>query len=131
MPFDLAISEHGDLIVAGNRDLAGISGGDLLTQRILIRLRLHRGSWFYDENGTLGSFLHQIIGNSADRPIEVEARVREALSAMDDEIEIIEIDSQYDDDTKSVIVGVTYTNKGDVAGYGQETNLELQIPLGG
>jgi hypothetical protein len=46
MSYDLAISEHGDLILAGNRDLGGVSGVDLLNQRIQTRLRLHRGSWF-------------------------------------------------------------------------------------
>ena len=35
----------------GSKDFSGISGTDLLNQRISIRLRLHRGEWVYDEDG--------------------------------------------------------------------------------
>ena len=66
MPFDLAISEHGDLVMSGSRDLAGISGSDQTGQRVQIRLRLHRGTWFYDEDGTLGSLLY-MGGTAANR----------------------------------------------------------------
>lgn len=62
MAWDMAISAHGDLVFAGNRDLAGVSGTDLLEQRMRLRLRVHRGSWTYDEDKTLGSFLYQVIG---------------------------------------------------------------------
>jgi hypothetical protein len=90
--WDLAISEHGDLIFSANRDLAGISGTDLIDQRIGIRLRLQRASWIYDDDGSLGSNLHTLIGLSpADAQATANALVREALREMDDEISIAEI----------------------------------------
>lgn len=83
--FDLALSPNGDLILAGNRDLAGISGADLVEQRIRLRLRLRRGTWVYDENETLGSQLHRMIGMAPEEAHNsVGAYVREALRTMDD-----------------------------------------------
>jgi len=107
MSYDLAISEHGDLILGGNRDLAGVSGEDLLDQRIAIRLVVHRGSWFYDTDGTFGSDLYQVIGQSPDSALAIDARVRDALRDMSD-ISIENIDAEYDPDGKSLIVTVEY-----------------------
>src|SRR5215467_5672355 len=98
--YDLAISPHGDLIMSGNRDLAGVSGVDLVNQRITIRLVSHRGTWFYDTDKT--------FGKSADSALDVDARVREALRPMSD-IDIQDIVWLYDEDTKSLIVKVEYT----------------------
>jgi hypothetical protein len=107
MAYDLALSPHGDLILAGNRDLAGISGEDLVNQRITIRLISHRGSWLYDFEQTFGSDLYQTFGKSPDAALEVDARVRDALRPMGD-IEIQDILSFYDEDTKSLVVKVEY-----------------------
>jgi|SRR5215467_2391557 len=106
--YDLAISPHGDLIMSGNRDLAGVSGVDLVNQRITIRLVSHRGTWFYDTDKTFGSDLYQTFGKSADSALDVDARVREALRPMSD-IDIQDIVWLYDEDTKSLIVKVEYT----------------------
>lgn len=107
MSYDLAISDHGDLILGGNRDLAGVSGEDLNDQRITIRLTVHRGSWFYDTEGTLGSDLYQAIGKSPDADLAVDARVRDALREMGD-ITVENIDSKYDEDGKSLVILVEY-----------------------
>lgn len=117
MPFDLAISEHGDLVMSGSRDLAGISGSDQTGQRVQIRLRLHRGTWFYDEDGTLGSLLYMIPGKAPDTSLQVDARVREALRAMPD-IQILSIESQFQSDPNNLVVTVTYdyTAEGDDSG---------------
>lgn len=95
--YDLALSEHGDLFVAANRDLAGISGVDLIEQRIRTRLKVHRGSWVYDTEETFGSYLYRTINLP---PEEAEARaedyVREALQPMEDiavvDVEVITTD---------------------------------------
>jgi|SRR5215467_2222375 len=107
MAYDLALSPHGDLIFGGNRDFAGVSGTDLVNQRITIRLVTHRGAWFYDPDGTLGSDLYQMAGKSPDAALEIDARVRDALREMDD-IEIQDILWIWDEDTKSIIVKVEY-----------------------
>ena len=105
--YDLAISEHGDLILSGNRDLAGVSGTDLIDQRIKLRLTIHRGVWFFDADGTLGSNLFRVLGAAPQSALEVEAHVREALRPMP-EISIEDIVTEYDEDAKSLIVKVTY-----------------------
>lgn len=85
MSFDLAISRAGDLIVTPNRDLSGISGTDLIEQRMKIRLRVEQGTWTYDETNSLGSQLHRLLGISPARAAAIApAYVHEALRAMDD-----------------------------------------------
>src|SRR3954451_12829264 len=92
MAWDLVLSDAGDLIFGPNRDLAGISGTDLIEQRMKIRLRVHRGSWVYDTNGSFGSNLTQTIGMPPDQAhTSINAFVREALRPMADEIEITDI----------------------------------------
>jgi hypothetical protein len=106
--YDLAISDHGDLILAGSRDLEGASGTNLLDQRIVIRLRIHRGSWYYDTSETLGSFLYRILGTDPNAALEVDSYVREALRPMT-EISVEEVQSRYDEDLKSLVITVGYT----------------------
>lgn len=94
--YDLAISEYGDLIMGANHDLAGISGSDLIDQRIRMRLMIRRGSWVFDDDGTLGSNLFRVIGMSpADASSSVLPLVREALRGMEDEISITDIQIAY------------------------------------
>jgi phage gp46-like protein len=89
MPYDLALSGNGDLVIAGNRDLAGVSGTDLIDQRIRLRLRLRRGAWVYDDAKTLGSELFHLSGQKAiDLQTMATAYVRDALRTMSDEITI-------------------------------------------
>lgn len=113
MSYDLAISEHGDLIVAGNRDLAGVSGVDLLDQRIVVRLTIHRGTWFFDTDGTLGSFLYRVLGQAPQSALEIDSYVREALRPMT-EISIEEVVTEYREDLKSLIVQVLYSQTPEV-----------------
>lgn len=89
--YDLALSEHGDLVIAGNRDLAGISGIDLIEQRIRTRLKVYRGSWVYDEDQTFGSNLFQAVSLPPDQVEErINGYVREALQPMDD-ISVVDV----------------------------------------
>lgn len=108
MAYDLAISSHGDLIMSGNRDLAGVSGSDLLDQRIKLRLIVHRGTWYYDTYGTLGSNLYKVLGVAPQAALEIEAYVREALRSME-EISIENIEALYNEDLKAIVVRIEYT----------------------
>ena len=93
MPYDIAISNLGDLILAGNRDLAGITGTALIEQRIRMRLRLHRGAWKYDFEHNLGSQLYTLAGTPAQNAATYcDAYVREALAEMP-EITVVEVQS--------------------------------------
>lgn len=109
MAWDLAISDYGDLIMSGNRDLAGVSGDDLTSQRITTRLLVHRGSWFYDPEGTFGSDLYQALGKPTTQDVEIDSRVRDALREMEDVL-IESVDWKYTDDEKSIVVRVEYTD---------------------
>lgn len=111
--YDLAISEHGDLIVAGNRDLAGVSGIDLINQRIVIRLTIHRGTWFFDVDGTLGSFLYRVLGQAPGSALEIDSYVREALRQMT-EIAVEEVVTEYDEDTKALAIQVFYSQTPEI-----------------
>src|SRR4029077_17204816 len=113
MSYDLAISEHGDLIMAGSRDLAGVSGIDLINQRIVVRLTIHRGTWFFDADGTLGSFLYRVLGQSPQSALEIDSYVREALRPMT-EISIEEVITEYREELKSLVVQVQYSQNPEV-----------------
>src|SRR5580765_563103 len=106
--WDISIAGNGDLVMAASRDLGGVSGTDLLDQRISLRLRIHRGTWFFDKNGTLGSNLYRILGAAPQAALEIDAYVREALRPMNDEISVEDIFAEYDDDLKSIVIQVSY-----------------------
>jgi hypothetical protein len=84
--FDLAINrETGDLIFSPHVDLLGSSGENLLKQRVFIRCKIPRGTWIYDEDGSLGSNLYKISRNLTPAQLGAAAAlVREALSSMED-----------------------------------------------
>lgn len=83
--FDLKIDTNGDLVFAGNLDLMGATGDEVAEQRVVVRLKIPKGSWLYDINGTLGSELREIIRNarsySSDR---ARTYVMDALSHASD-----------------------------------------------
>jgi hypothetical protein len=136
MPFDLAISEKGDLVVAGNRDLQGTSGNPLVEQRIRLRLQIPRGSWLYDEDKTLGSLAHQIMKSRPDRAYDLPSIVQEALRPMEDitvhEVEIVDAEPSPDGIVRSGDspgVRIYYTpSEGTVEEEDMQTFL-LGIPL--
>jgi hypothetical protein len=83
--YDLAVSEYGDLVFQANRDLLGVSGAQLIEQRIRTRLKIPRGSWTYDDEKRLGSRLHIILNHDVERAAaEIPVFVREALDEMED-----------------------------------------------
>jgi hypothetical protein len=83
--FDLKLDTNGDLVFGGNLDLLGATGDQIYEQRVIVRLKIPRGLWVYDINGTLGSQLREIIRNarsySADR---ARTYVMDALSPAGD-----------------------------------------------
>lgn len=132
MAYDIAISDLGDLLFAGNRDLQGIGGEAQVEQRIKLRLRIHRGTWIYDEDKNLGSSLSELSLTSPEKAEpRVNAMVREALRPMEDTV----VNNVYVGQTETdiwVMVEYTYTetleNLPSVPVIGQ---VQLEIPLGG
>lgn len=111
MAWDIALSEHGDLVIAGNRDLAGISGSDLIEQRMKLRMKITRGSWIYDDEGSLGSNLNAVINMPPERmQTAAVGYVKEALRPMD-EINVKQV--QIETGTHDIIVHVYYEITGD------------------
>lgn len=127
MSYDLALSGHGDLVVAGNHDLAGISGIDLIEQRIRLRLRVQRGSWIYDETQSLGSNLNSVIGMDPGRAQSAaDDLVREALVRMT-EIVVAGVTIIYGDKDITTVVHYQITDESD---EGEESEIrDLTISL--
>lgn len=131
--WDLAIASNGDLIISGSRDLAGKSGTDLLEQRMILRLKLHRGEWTYDDSDSLGSQLFRLIG---ENPIKAQAMapayVREALREMANEISVDDVEVTYDQ-ARSITLLISYTVLEDLAGDSEQEaqQVEVTIPFGG
>jgi hypothetical protein len=87
MAYDFVLSPYGDWLFSGNRDILGISGPDQTSQRIRTRLRISRGDWVYDDNGTLGSRIEDTLRLPRERAInEIPLLIRDALEPMPDVI---------------------------------------------
>lgn len=113
MPWDLALDgESGDILFGPTHDLLGATGDGLTKQRILLRCRIPRGTWQYDETGTLGSSLTTISSApSAAQVAQAPALVREALEPMDD-ISVGDVQVSTDDQNR-LIVMLNYTTVAD------------------
>ena len=131
MAWDLGIAANGDIVVSGNRDLAGISGSDLLEQRMKIRLRLHRGEWTYDDSNVLGSTLYTLTGVApAQAAAMAPAYVREALRPMADEIDVDDV--QISSSTHAIIISVFYHIAGSMPVTASDVQqLDISVPLSG
>lgn len=109
MAYDLALDGTGDLLFTGIHDLQGATGDVLTQQRILLRCKIPRGGWAYDEDGTLGSRLATISRSpSAKQLQEAPSLVMEALEPMDD-ISVQDVQVATDDDGR-LVISVAYTN---------------------
>lgn len=102
MAWDMQLeSVTGDLVFSPARDYAGVSGEEILRQRISIRCKIPRGTYLYDETGQLGSTLHLIPRSpSVGQLHAAEAAVMEALAPMSDEINIINVEVRKTEDNK-------------------------------
>ena len=132
MSYDVAISELGDLILTASRDLAGISGTQLLEQRMKLRLRLHRGEWKYDYAGTLGSLLYTLSGLPAEHAATyVDAYVRESLLDMQ-EISVVAVQTEQttEDITLIIVYQTVYTEADDTTTSDPDLQeLTLTLPI--
>lgn len=132
MSYDLALSENGDLIFAANRDLQGVSGIALIEQRMRLRLRMMRGQWQFDPEGTLGSRLYTLPGKSPEEAsAQAQMYVREALREMDE----IQVDGVTTSTTKDrgLEVHVQYHLTSDDGSTVPDLTLDLSVtvPVGG
>lgn len=111
MAYDLKLGEHGDLILAPNRDILGVAGPELVAQRIRNRLLIQRGTWVYDKEDQLGSMLHtlfagEVLDEAAERATML---VHEACRPMDD-VSITGVELAEDEDSNSLVVFVSFSS---------------------
>jgi len=110
MPWDLRISQLGDLMFGPFRDWRTVSGPELLKQRMIVRLKIHRGSWLFDDTGELGSNMNLALRMNQPRALEeIPGLIEEALEPMSDEISIQDIQVILGEDEKEVVVLISFT----------------------
>jgi phage gp46-like protein len=110
--FDLAISDNGDLIVSGSRDLQGCSGSALVQQRIRLRLRMRRGSWSLDRKSSLGSQLHTLFGQPTEKATSaIIGFVHQALAPMADEIDVRDVTVELN--KRQFVINIRYSERID------------------
>lgn len=98
MPWDLAISPHGDLIFSGGRDWQFVDGAQLMNQRIINRLRIKRGSWIFNRDSSLGSDLDLALGRASSQQLDnIPHLVSDALEPIKDEINLHDVNVTTDD----------------------------------
>lgn len=136
MAWDLALASSGDLIFtpgdlmfSPSADISGISGVDLIEQRMLMRLKLHRGSWVYDDDGSFGSQLYRLIGHNPNTAAaQADAIVREALRPMD-EIDVGEVHIMQQD--TSLVLIIDYRVLDVQVSAADENQQRLEIVISG
>jgi len=128
--WDLALA-NGDLVVSGAGDFAGISGTDLLEQRISIRCRLHRNEWIYDVSGTLGSQLFKLVGASQAEAVKAASvYVQEALRPMASDISIVKVETVVQS-ARSITFMVHYRVLDDPGATSEQEAEVADITIGG
>jgi len=116
MAWDIALDNNFDWVLSANRDMAHVSGVNLLQQRIRTRLSVVRGQWVYDRSGTFGSRLKTLTQRTTElAEAEAHALVREALEDMDD-VDILKIGIEGVEATGQLKVTVEFKPRLTVAG---------------
>lgn len=127
MSWDIALAPTGDIRFSSSGDLAGISGTDLIEQRMMLRMKIQRGSWTYDEDGTLGSQLVRLTGMASQLAItQVDAYVREALRDMN-EISIGDIDISQNG--SALVLLINYSVVEETVSMDEENQQQLEVVI--
>lgn len=140
MSWDLALSmagdlvfSPGDLIFSPSADVQGISGVDLIEQRMVMRMKLHRGSWTYDADGSFGSQLYKLMGsNPKSGAAQASAYVREALREIP-EIDIDDVSISFQGSSLVLIINYHVLEVSVSSDEVNEQTLEIVVagPSGG
>lgn len=121
MAKDFAMSNNGDLIFAGNRDLLTVSDQEQVEQRIRVRLLLPRGTFLYDTDEFVGSDIVgpdivstlRRIGSDERVYDDLILRVYEALAPMTD-IVVSDVRIEWTEETSSLEIMVVYRMTAEV-----------------
>lgn len=126
MSWDIALDpDTGDFMFSPTRDLIGVSGPELDRQRIIIRSKIPRGSFMYDESRTLGSYLHLIARNPTPSQVsDAKTYILEALNDADG-ISVQSVDMEVNNAGQLIArISFTSTESLDVDASEFETNAE-------
>jgi hypothetical protein len=121
----------GDWVFDGNNDYMGVSGDELIRQRIFIRMKIPRGSFLYDADGILGSRAYQLLRFTVDRTArDLTSVIEEALEGLD-EITIQGIDIVPNENNKTIRAVIHYSrNSADIDSVvPNERSVALTLPL--
>lgn len=124
MSWDLHLSNLNDLLFGPNRDFQTVTGDILLQQRIMLRLRMKRGSWILDDTKDLGSNLDFALRMQQPAALEeLDTLVAEALEPISDEITIADIEVKPNElDSRAVDLLIKYQKV--IPAQGTEVNLD-------
>lgn len=127
MAYDFALDPYtGDFLFGPTRDIIGVTGPELDAQRVSIRCKIPRGTFTYDEDGTLGSFLYLISRNPSRQQLQdAKGYVAEALEDMEG-VTIDNIEPTVDEMGR-VNIGVTFAQTSSLDEDTQD-DLETDLP---
>lgn len=138
MAWDLALSSAGDviftpgdLIFSPSADILGVSGVDLIEQRMRMRMKLQRGSWTYDEDNSFGSQLFKLVSTTPEAgAAQASAYVREALREMD-EIDVDDVHVSFQGSSLVLIVDYHVLEVDIASDEVNQQQLEVVVASGG
>jgi hypothetical protein len=129
MPVDLEMSNLGDLVFGPSRDLKVVQKADLMTQRIMVRLKLPKGSFIF--SATMGSDINALLRstNTAEGQARAVSIVTQALRPMDD-LRITSISVKQDPlNPKSIMVFIEGSAILSRSGQAKPTSFQAEIPV--
>lgn len=129
MAVDLEISNLGDLVFTGGRDLSIVRATDQLRQRIFMRLRMYRGS--YRAKPNLGSDLYQLtaMGNTGESRARAQSMVMQALREMRDVVSVDRVEVIQDEDNPRAITIKLALVAQTRPAPAPAVNFQMEIPL--
>ena len=102
---DLALDATTHDLAFANRDLATLSGVDLVRQRLAIILQLFKGEWFLDAEAGIPWF-QEILEKGVDDAV-VDGILRNAITDTTDVNRLLTYESEIDAATRTITVAFT------------------------
>ena len=136
MSWDLALASSGDLVFtpgdlmfSPSADLQGISGTDQVEQRMITRLKIHRGSWTYDDDGSFGSQLFRLTSMTpqtatAQATAYIQEALRDITEIQVDEVRPVQIGS-------SLALIIDYHITEETISMSDENERQLEVVISG
>lgn len=102
---DIALDAATGDLAFENRDLALVSGAELVKQRLSVILQLFKGEWFLDAEAGIPWF-QEILEKGVDEAV-VDAILRKAITDTTDVNRLLSYESEIDAATRTITVAFT------------------------